>query len=486
MDRPLFSEKLAARRRELGYSTAQVANDLRLKESVLIAFEEGDFANMPKSGYAQGMLSSYARYLGLDEREMTGLFSRALNEYRHGSGRNKPVSAQPMVGRRGLLPSSGGPAGDLGTFATTTVRSRSGSADSIRTVGGYSSSTPYGGSQPVSTRPGSLGKARRATRSTGGSYGSQGAYGRSSRSAAERASRDIRRGDVKTVRVRPGEYVDDLRPGRETHPYEGASTMRGRQESRNIASPDRPNVQRRTSSRQRRELRERDQQQRRGRSGGFLGSPEQKVFATIVGLAIVIFLIIVVSVGSCTAKRTGDAGSSVPVSEATTSGSSASDATKEQSAAEAAAAKALADASSSKGSSAQTAPTETKVGVSVADGAVTWLEVECDGSSKIAETVTGPWSQTYDVTKSITIQAGDTSSVTITNNGQQVSFESRASGVGTVTIQGSGTSGAAAAETTTAQTGKASSSSEGTSGDGESADATGDEGAEAADASYGE
>lgn len=485
MDRPLFSEKLAARRRELGYSTARIANDLRLKESVLVAFEEGDFANMPKSGYAQGMLSSYARYLGLDEREMTGLFSRALNEYRHGSGRNRPASAQPMVGRRGLLPSSGGPAGDLGTFATTTVRSRNGSADSIRTVGGYSSSTPYGGSQPVSTRPGSLGKARRATRSSGGSYASQDAYGRGSRSAAERASRDIRRGEVKTVRVRPGEYVDDLRPGRETHPYEGASTMRGRQESRNIASPDRPNVQRRTSSRQRQELRDRDQQRRRGRSGGFLGSPEQKVFATIVGVAVVIFLIVVVSVGSCTAKRTGDAGSSVPVSEATT-GSSASNATKEQSAAEAAAAKALADASSGKGSAAQSAPTETKVGVSVADGAVTWLEVECDGSSKIAETVTGPWSQTYDVTKSITIQAGDTSSVTITNNGQQVSFESRASGVGTVTIQGSGTSSAATADTTTAQTGKASSSAEGTGGDGESEGETGDEEAEASNVSYGE
>ena len=56
MARPRFSEMLVDRRRQLGLSIAQASQVLRLKQQVLMAFEEGDFANMPKSGYAQGML----------------------------------------------------------------------------------------------------------------------------------------------------------------------------------------------------------------------------------------------------------------------------------------------------------------------------------------------------------------------------------------------------------------------------------------------
>ncbi len=66
MTRPRYSEMLVERRRSLGLSVKQAAQVLKLKEQVLVAFEEGDFENIPKSGYAQGMLSSYARYLGLD------------------------------------------------------------------------------------------------------------------------------------------------------------------------------------------------------------------------------------------------------------------------------------------------------------------------------------------------------------------------------------------------------------------------------------
>ena len=68
MARPRFSEMLFDRRRQLGLSIAQASHVLRLKPQVLQAFEEGDFPSIPKSGYAQGMLSSYARYLGLNTR----------------------------------------------------------------------------------------------------------------------------------------------------------------------------------------------------------------------------------------------------------------------------------------------------------------------------------------------------------------------------------------------------------------------------------
>ena len=86
MDRPLFSEMLYDRRRQLGLSIKQASNVLRLKEEVLIAFEEGDFESIPKSGYAQGMLSSYARYLGLNAKTVVNQFSTDLFEHERGAG----------------------------------------------------------------------------------------------------------------------------------------------------------------------------------------------------------------------------------------------------------------------------------------------------------------------------------------------------------------------------------------------------------------
>ena len=85
MPRPRFSEMLVARRRQLGISITQASKTLKLKEQALIAFEEGDFENIPQSGYAQGMLSSYARYLGLNPREVVDLFQEEVFEHEHGT-----------------------------------------------------------------------------------------------------------------------------------------------------------------------------------------------------------------------------------------------------------------------------------------------------------------------------------------------------------------------------------------------------------------
>lgn len=68
MQRPQFAELLADRRRQLRLSVPQAARVLRMRESVLEAFEIGDFDHLPALGYAQGMVASYARYLGLDPR----------------------------------------------------------------------------------------------------------------------------------------------------------------------------------------------------------------------------------------------------------------------------------------------------------------------------------------------------------------------------------------------------------------------------------
>ena len=127
MARPKFSDFLSNRRRQLGLTIPQAARVLRLKEQVLVAFEEGDWERIPRSGYAQGMLSSYARYLGLNPREVIDLFQDDLHAYANGQGtgssRRQHRDDDPASGRgrQGVVaPSkdhdlygSAGPAGSI-------------------------------------------------------------------------------------------------------------------------------------------------------------------------------------------------------------------------------------------------------------------------------------------------------------------------------------------------------------------------------------
>ncbi len=462
MPRPRFSEMLVTRRRQLGLSISQASQVLRLKEQVLIAFEEGDFDHIPKSGYAQGMLSSYARYLGLNPRQVVNQFSADLSDYvksgapRGGEDDVSGYGTSPYVASRGLLPTSGGPAGDLGAFATTSQpHSRQQSAPLVnqrRYVGtlhdeptrsyGYdveeeyyagAEQRPYTTRQPYSTQRTRAASARARARRTSdrSSYARSGSY---------------LRDEVTTRRVTPSQYTDDLRYDDETSSYEAASTSSGRRMSRNIASTRRPNVKRRQSEGSRGRSREVPH-----RRGGLLGavidffSDGTHALVALIGLlAIALTLVIIFSVRSCVNNTSTEVDrGTVPVtkSEQTTDTEkedaldkavdAANDALKEEKKEDEAGAASAEGASSKKTET----PKETKVVVSVESGMVSWVEILCDGESKIATTVTGPWSETYDVHESITIEVGDTTAVTVTENGTQRQFDSKTSGIGTITIQ---------------------------------------------------
>lgn len=490
MERPYFSEMLSERRRELGYSIRQASRVLRLREDVLVAFEEGDFEQMPKSGYAQGMLSSYARYLGLDANVVVEAYANDYEAYkrenrRRGGTRSNGSrstgrrgtsqvsgTAQPYVGSRGLLPTSGGLAGDMGSFATTRVHTRASSSyedadanDGMEDAQGRMEERPYTRTVPSS--------ARRAYRQPNG-----------------RASRDI-----ETMSV--DGYNDDLRLGRDARPYEAASTRSGRRSSRNIASSQRPRVRagQGQANRGRRGDRGRSRGARRGSPIAAMAPHASLIIAFVAVLAI--SLIIVLSVGSCVRQGTSSS-KTVPVSAASASSSSASSSNAKgssskkestSSSSSSSSSNSGANASSSSSSSTSASNKETSVSVSVADGAVTWLEVECDGKSDVAETVTGPWQKTYTVEESLSVQAGDTSSVSVVQDGKQVQFESMASGIGSIRIQGTkkkGTSSSSSSskndssgsEGTSAKTGNATSKGdqEGQKGGG-NATATGQSGA---------
>ncbi len=502
MSRPQFSEALVARRHELGLSVRQASKILRLREDVLIAFEEGDYEHMPQSGYAQGMLSSYARYLGLNAREIVDLFQEDLYQYRHGTsshelrrrtrdtqagrgiaGYDLPNEAgsrpKAYVEYRPLLPTSGGPAGDMGAFATTApARPRTSvplvgtGSSAAGTRSSYASSLSYdhaGSTRPYNMEPagdrGSSGGSRRRNQNTRRRKYDDNA----SRLLSERqrssgydddfrgqmpTGRLYRRDDVSMRRVRPSEYTDDLRYDDRPSPYAPASTLSGRRSSRNIASVVRPNVRRR----QPRSGGGRRPQRREGLFGPvfeFLSDPRRALFSLILVLAVALTAILLFSVNSCVSARTqpNPSGNVVPVgttdqqtSEDDEAPSTADDdeqadepatsnpeTTDEQPQKEEGADETTGDAA--QGAQDQQ-PKETIVDVTVAAGEVSWVEITNDGVSKVAQSVTGPWTGSYNVHDAITIQVDNPEAVSVTENNQNVSFSSHAGGLDSLTIEG--------------------------------------------------
>lgn len=474
MPLPRFSEILALRRRDLGLSISQASRTLKLREDVLLAFERGDFEHMPQSGYAQGMLSSYARYLGLNAREVVDLFQEELYQHQHGttshelrrrtrqtqsgrgvSGYEMPneVDSRPKayVEYRPLLPSGGGPAGDLGDFATTAaVRSRGSTpvaGTGTRASRGYDrlnnapSSRERATSSTARRRPPS---SRRDRDDRAGRLISERQYRpvREREDSSARTGRLYLRDDVSTRRVREGEYTDDLRLDDAARPYASAATASGRRSSRNIANVERPNVRRRPV---------------RGRSGGssrpparggivaqFLSDPRRALFALIVLLAVVLTAILLFSVSSCVGGHSQGTQPTQVVPVEGSDSAKADDADEPDDAADADAADEPSDATGDDVSSddaasdddADAEPEETVVEVRVESGSVSWVEITCDGVSEVADSVTGPWSQTYTVHDSITIQVANPDVVTVSKNGERVELSPRAGGLGSVTIEG--------------------------------------------------
>ena len=484
MPRPRFSEMLVERRRQLGLSITQASKILRLKEQALIAFEEGDFTNMPQSGYAQGMLSSYARYLGLNPREIVDLFQEESYEFENGtyshelrrrtrdtqSGRGiagydvvNESGSRPKayVQYHGLLPTSGGPAGDMGAFATTSgVRSRQtgvplGAQTSEEDAGGYSYSRYATGHAYNAGIEEASRQKTMASRTRGGVQ--------RKRVGIAGVSIPAYKDDVTRRTVAPSDYTDDLRYDNVTAPYERASTISGRRGSRNIAQVDRPNVRRRQPSGVA------AQQRRAPQRPGVMGALQNyfsdtgRTIATVFALVVVIITaVLLFSVRSCmTARTTPTTTKTVSVNNSTTDSSKNSTTTNSNTDTSK---KDSTDASKSTTTTEpkkEETPKQTTVVVTVADGQTSWVEITVDGKSVEADAITGPWSQTYTVTDSMNVLAGTPGAVAVTVNGTAKPFDANASGIGTLTIQGTKPADGTAANASGTQTNSTSTSTTG-------------------------
>ncbi|MDY2778205.1 MAG: helix-turn-helix domain-containing protein [Collinsella sp.] len=413
-----FGEMLLNRRRQMGLSIQQVANVIKIRPQIIEYFETANFQAMPPRGYAQGMISSYARYLGLNPREVVDAYFDELVTYERthntGAGRFQDSVAEAS-------PHSENP---TGRFMMVDPRPVSRYAQRPPQAGYVSESTSSHEPLPVSRLRG------RAPR-TGGPQprrlppaSSSGAGNAPYRggSAGYRGPRDLSLQRDRTRAASAG--VTRARP-----PYRSAGP-----------GPDR----RPGSGYGQRPRSQAPQRGRGGSSGSALSSLDPRILiGGAAALLAILLLLIVLLVRGCSAPaQTGSdksSSSTVKVEEKTSDDDSADDepaATDSDSDAPASTDAATGGDPNASGDAPASPqePTETKVEISIEKGRTSWVEVKLDGKYVFSDTPVGPFSKEFTVTQSIEITVDNPADVTVTKNGEKVRYDSKSSGVGRVTI----------------------------------------------------
>lgn len=414
-----FGEMLLERRRQLGLSIHQVATTIKIRPQIIEFFEQGNFSAMPPRGYAQGMISSYARYLGLNPRVVMDAYFDELDAYErdtaHAGGRLQDAAG--FVSPRSENPTGRFMALDGGSrFAQRPPQA------------GYVSES-QSGHEPI--RASRSAYRQRATAQPGARPSSS--YGRQRGYAAQSGNRPAR-GDTSTSRLRGGRNEEPGRSYQGTGGYPGRGSAYGRRSNSTPVPPHSARDRRAGMPRQDRPAR-RGYDGRRGgatgRSGISGGSIDPRI--AIGGLAIIILLLIVIALlllRGCAPDRSADAAGSA-TAETTQAATSP---TSPETADTADATDTASPASPATDAASPAEPEETIVGISVSEGSTSWVEIKLDGVSIFADNVIGPFDKEYTVEESIEITVSSPADVTVTHNGEEVSWDTRTAGVAKVTI----------------------------------------------------
>ena len=439
-----FGDMLLEQRRRMGLSIQQVANTIKIRPQIIEFFETGNFASMPPRGYAQGMISSYARFLGLNPREVVNAYFDDLMAYERDTsqqgGRFQDaagyVNSRSSVDNGRFLMVQGGRTTRYGQRPPQAgYITETGSSEEIRSQRDRFRSTPLPDDR-------ALPAARGLSRDPRAGYGDGGYSGRSYRGVSAGRSRDGY-SDADTTQVTPRLRSQSQPYGqRSSAPRSGQRGYQGRGEL--APRPDRRGSQRQSSYRGRPDSgRGRiPQGNGRGSSNRGRGVGRASQYNTIdpriiyVGIGAVVLLLILLIVvllrgcGSAAPESTPE----TPVATKTTTKKSSK---KTESTDEDEDADEATDAAGSDAAKATVKTEEdevTKVKVSVAKGKTAWIEVKVDGKSVYGAQATGPFEQEYTPESSIEITTSKPSDVTVTKNGEKVRYDTKTSGVARVTI----------------------------------------------------
>lgn len=415
-----FGDMLYQRRRQMGLSILQVANTIKIRPQIIEFFENGDFSAMPPRGYAQGMISSYARFLGLNPREVVESYFEELRAYELATDNH------------------GGRFQDAAGLVST----RSASAT--------------GRFMMVDSAP----RSRYAQRPPQAGYVSENDSGH----RPQRAHSPYRRVPGTPSGERGAAYPPDRTASMPRRGYGGSAAAGPRTagSARSRQGSSRPNGPERGARRG----------SAPGRSGartsGSAGAVDSRLLIALLGaLAVIIVLLVLLLFRGCTpAQDTSAVGSTSATStDAVDSTDTDSVSTEPQTSD----GSSVADGDGADGATA-TEPQQLVVKISVAEGDSSWLEIRLDGSIVYGDEVVGPFEQEYTVQDSIRITANTPASVKVTQNGEEVRWDTSTSGVARINL----TAPEPAAGTDAAAAGTA--STDGTASDGSTVDpnATGD------------
>lgn len=426
-----FGEMLLNRRRELGMSIQQVANVIKIRPQIIEFFETGNFASMPPRGYAQGMIASYARYLGLNPREVVNAYFDELYVYERGGS---AAGSQFTEGATNPVPRSASMSGRY-LMVDTPPAPNSRYAQRPPQAGYVSDSTS--GHVPLRVadnqrRAANLPAGDAYGRDLGGSGYDRGGYG-----APEPGGAPDR-----TVRMnRPQDLSRTTNMGRQAGPYQRGGAPRSGQLAQRSGGPSRPGYR---GSGNRGGGGGRPPRRGSSPQGGGLLNDSRVIIGGLIAIVVLLILVIFLLVRSCTATpaATDPATAETPATTATTDTGEEDDATGDDSTDTPATDGDTQDADTSDAGTADTAaspqtpaePVETNVTVAIPEGVTSWLEIYVDGVSVYAAQTAGPFEQSYTPESSIEITVDHPGDVEITKNGESVDWDTRTSGVGKVTI----------------------------------------------------
>ncbi|WP_373573071.1 helix-turn-helix domain-containing protein [Collinsella aerofaciens] len=440
-----FGDMLLEQRRRMGLSIQQVANTIKIRPQIIEFFENGNFASMPPRGYAQGMISSYARFLGLNPREVVNAYFDDLMAYERETsqqgGRFQDaagyVNSRSSVDNGRFLMVQGGRSTRYGQrpqqagYVTET-----GSSEDIRSQRDRFRSTPVPEER-------ALPAARGVARDPRVGYGDGGYSDRGYRGVSSGRPRGGY-ADADTTQVTP-RLRSQSQPysQRSIAPRSGQRNYQGRGE---LASRSgQRNMQRQGSYRGRSDNNRGRMPQGTGRGGSNRGrgggrAPQNNgldpriVYAGIGAVALLLIVLIVVLLRGC-GSSAPESTPETPVATKTTTKKSSK---KTESVDEDEDTDETTDESTDSDAANTKAKKEesevTKVKISVAKGKTAWIEVKVDGKSVYGAQATGPFEQEYAPESSIEITTSKPSDVTVTKNGEKVRYDTKTSGVARVTI----------------------------------------------------
>lgn len=404
-----FGDVLAERRRRLGLTIDQAVSATKLRPQAIDAFERSDFSALPPKGYAQGMLSSYARFLRLDPKEVLSAYFDELYLYE----REKQLAARSERSFRYGSPEdvvrrrTGGQYGS--SYAkdeddTHVVYTRSARRQTSTDRTGSNSSYNRYTSQSRNVGPvGQVRSSRSYGQSEGGyapAFDERDNYGRTGVSALRSSERRRRRGARLSgqEQTRASRY-SRLEPAYESYEDYDRQASRSKTRSHTSSQSSYPAFSAIATL------------------ADNFGVPRVYAYLGVGALTLILLFILVFSVKSCVSSKVTQ---SAPVEKPVVALPAQNMATQ---------AAQTSQTSSQTQNSLQTQEPAKKdvLTISIAEGKSSYMDIELDGKIVAHQTFKGPLRESYTINSSIKVTATAASNVELKLNGTKVRFKNSGS-----------------------------------------------------------